>query len=200
MSGEQERFEKVREENRKLKMDIVELCKRPDRTKPEVVLLLGKSGSGKSSMINTICRVISGKSFQRAVTGRGAAGSKTLTLQRFEQCGLKDFELTEENRDLFEHVLHMFPTLYDAAGREYMDMESDNCKEIIELLIGGYIPKGTSVQFLEDKQREHGPGYLKVYFPESREERKITKVVLVLDWQSSFPEALAKYIMDIGSK
>ena len=55
---------------------------RPDRTEPEVVLLLGPPGSGKSALINTVVRAISGKHYEKALPGRGIAASKTLTLQR----------------------------------------------------------------------------------------------------------------------
>jgi len=54
----------------------------PDRRKPEVVLLLGTSGSGKSALINTVVRAISGKHYEKALLGHGIAASKTLTLQR----------------------------------------------------------------------------------------------------------------------
>jgi len=56
---------------------------RPDRTEPEVVLLLGPPGSGKSALINTVVRAISGKHYEKALPGRGIAASKTLTLQRW---------------------------------------------------------------------------------------------------------------------
>ena len=55
---------------------------RPDRTEPEVVLLLGPPGSGKSALINTVVRAISGKHYEKALLGHGIAASKTLTLQR----------------------------------------------------------------------------------------------------------------------
>jgi len=53
----------------------------PDRRKPEVVLLLGPPGSGKSALINTVVQAISGKHYEKALPGRGIA-SNTLTLQR----------------------------------------------------------------------------------------------------------------------
>jgi len=56
---------------------------------------------------------------------------------RFEQCGLKDFELTDENRDIFRNVMSKFPTIYDAAGMG--DDDSVNVKEILELILGGIL-------------------------------------------------------------
>jgi len=56
---------------------------------------------------------------------------------RFEQCGLKDFELTDENRDLFKKVLSKLPTLYDAAGSG--EDNSEAVKEVLELIIGGML-------------------------------------------------------------
>jgi len=38
------------------------------------------------------------------------------------------------------------------------------------------------------------------YFPDSRVERKVTKVVIVVDWRAAFPEKLAKCILDIGTQ
>jgi len=38
------------------------------------------------------------------------------------------------------------------------------------------------------------------YFPDSRVERKVTKVVIVVYWREAFPEKLAKCILDIGAQ
>jgi predicted GTPase len=64
-------------------IDIAHLCNRRDRSKVENIFLLGKSGAGKSALVNTVIKVISGKYTPKAKVGAGTTQSKTLNLERY---------------------------------------------------------------------------------------------------------------------
>ena len=74
--------EKVRCENTELMIDIARLCNRKDRSKVENIFLLGRSGAGKSALVNTLIKVIAGQYIPKAKVGAGVTQSKTLTLER----------------------------------------------------------------------------------------------------------------------
>ncbi|KAH3808756.1 hypothetical protein DPMN_137114 [Dreissena polymorpha] len=54
---------------------------RPDINNPEVLLLLGSVGVGKSAIVNTIIKAITGKHFPKAKVGRGLVASTTLAFE-----------------------------------------------------------------------------------------------------------------------
>ncbi|WAR30849.1 hypothetical protein MAR_033391, partial [Mya arenaria] len=163
-------LEKVKERNNDLLLSIAQLCKRPNRTYPEVVFLLGLPGAGKSAIVNTIVKALCGKFYSKAVTGKGHAVSKTLILQR------------------------KLPTIIDAAGTG--DEDSEKFKEILRVYFGGFVPSGTSIQFVENLQKEHGIGTLQ-YLLESSDENKVTKVVFVASCKQSFPEKLVECLHSV---
>ncbi|XP_052787732.1 uncharacterized protein LOC128222686 isoform X1 [Mya arenaria] len=172
----------------KLLKEIESLCQRSKQ--PEVILLLGDVGAGKSSLVNTVIRALTEQHLPRAKTGRGGAHSKTVTLQRFYQCGVNENDL-EEGHEL-KGLTHMLPTLIDFAGRAHCQEEF---LEILDLILGGYIPTGTSIKYLEEYQREYGIGKLSRKFNASDPALEVTKVVLVIDTQSSsLPESLIENI------
>ncbi|KAH3808752.1 uncharacterized protein LOC127833722 [Dreissena polymorpha] len=65
----------IRKENAQLISEIADLCNRPDRKDPEVLLLLGSVDVGKSAMVNTIIKAMTGKYFHKAKTGSGNEAS-----------------------------------------------------------------------------------------------------------------------------
>ncbi|WAR31246.1 hypothetical protein MAR_033788 [Mya arenaria] len=107
----------------KILKDIKSLCQRSQQ--PEVILLVGDVGAGKSSLVNTIIQALTEQHLPRAKTGKG------------------------------------------------------------------YIPTGTSINYLEEYQRKFGVGKLSRKFNASDPALEVTKIVFVIDAQSSsLPYAL----------
>ncbi|XP_052789509.1 uncharacterized protein LOC128223989 [Mya arenaria] len=184
----------VKERNIEALINIAKLCHRPDRTYPEVVFLLGTPGVGKSAMVNTIVKALCGKYYSKAVTGKGHASTKTLTLQSFVQCGIKEYEMEPMEKDILKKGLSKLPTIIDAAGKG--DVDSEDLKEILRVSFGGFVSPGTSIQFLEDLQTKHGIGSLEDLL-ECSDENKVTKVVFVISCKQSFPEKLVECLHSV---
>jgi ABC-type phosphate/phosphonate transport system ATPase subunit len=68
-------------ENASLLDEIVELLDMGRDA--EVIMLIGQSGAGKSAMLNTIHRVLTGENYTLTKQGSGHAQSVTLDLGRF---------------------------------------------------------------------------------------------------------------------
>ncbi|XP_052790593.1 uncharacterized protein LOC128224671 [Mya arenaria] len=168
----------------KILKDIKSLCQRSQQ--PEVILLVGDVGAGKSSLVNTIIQALTEQHLPRAKTGKGGTRTKTITLQRFYHCGVNENDLQDGHE--LEGLTDMLPTLTDFAG-------NSNCHEefleILFLILGGYIPTGTSINYLEEYQRKFGVGKLSRKFNASDPALEVTKIVFVIDAQSSsLPYAL----------
>ncbi|XP_052216692.1 uncharacterized protein LOC127834714 [Dreissena polymorpha] len=188
---EQEKLN-IREENTDLICEIADLCKRPDRTGPEVILLLGSVGVGKSAIVNTIIKAMTGKHYHKAKTGRGNTASKTLAFEWFGNCGIEKYELQGLQKEAFSDCLNMLPNIFDVPG-----MGDHYLRENIELLeavIEGYIPPGTSVKSLQKLQKDYGVGCLKKIYPNSSKEWAVTRVVFVASADQSLPTALADIV------
>ncbi|XP_060553820.1 uncharacterized protein LOC132714911 [Ruditapes philippinarum] len=87
----------VDQENENLLTEIEQLCSRTNRS-VENILLIGKVGAGKSSLINTIGKAFSGKYISRAEAGKGSSSSKTKTLGRFESVGVAEDDIIDGKR------------------------------------------------------------------------------------------------------
>ena len=73
--------EDVEAENKTILEDIIRYCRRNDYKKHNV-LLVGRAGSGKSSVINNMLKIIIGEFLPRAQAGSGNVPSNTLRLGR----------------------------------------------------------------------------------------------------------------------
>jgi predicted AAA+ superfamily ATPase len=76
-------LEAVVEENKELLDHIDWLCNSWDREDVERILLFGNIGAGKSSIVNTIIKALSGKYIPKAKVGQGSTQSKTFSLERY---------------------------------------------------------------------------------------------------------------------
>lgn len=192
--------EQIRQENIELMIEIAHLCNRRDRSKVENIFLLGRSGAGKSALVNTVIKVISGKYTPKAKVGAGGTQSKTLNLERYKSCGVTREDITDgTQRDLVQGILPRLPTILDAAGKG--DVNTESLQEIIELLIGGYVPPGTSIEALEKLQKEYGVGSLKdVVYTECNPSWKVTKVVFVQSCRDAVPENLVECLHTVLKK
>jgi predicted GTPase len=73
-------LEAVLEENKELLVHIDRLCNSWDRENVERILLFGNIGAGKSSIVNTIIKALSGKYIPKAKVGQGSTQS---SLERY---------------------------------------------------------------------------------------------------------------------
>lgn len=190
-------FDRMCNENIQLLMDIAQLCNSKERKNVENIFLLGKVGAGKSALINTVIKALSGKYMPRAKVGKGVGASKTLTLNRYVSCGVTRENIADgRQKDLIQGVLPRLPTIFDAAGRD--NINTDAIREILELQIGGFIPPGTSIEALEDLQKKFNVGVLKKeLYTESKQEWKATKIVFVQSGRETVPQNLIECLYTV---
>ncbi|KAH3800452.1 hypothetical protein DPMN_154085 [Dreissena polymorpha] len=88
----------------------------------------------------------------------------------------------------------MLPNIIDSAGN--IDENTLALREIMELVIGGLIPKGTSLEYLRDKQKKRSPGFLSRTYKTCDEEWKVTKIVFVVSCTQPLPTQLIQCLKD----
>ncbi|XP_045208350.2 uncharacterized protein LOC123560161 [Mercenaria mercenaria] len=166
------------DENETSLSGIFDLLESPDCESPEVILLIGRSGAGKSALINTLHKVLTGKYYPIAKHGSGKALTVTMELNRYEHCGAQLHRISNASRkERMNDTIRKLPHIIDCAG--LADENSWKLRELLELLIGGYIRPGTSISGLEIMQTEYGEGGLTTAFDVSNPEWKVTKIVFV---------------------
>ncbi|XP_052224579.1 uncharacterized protein LOC127840136 [Dreissena polymorpha] len=181
-----------REENVELICEIAELCNRPDRKDPEVLLLLSSIGAGKGAMVTTIIKAMTGKYFHKAKAGHGNVASKTLAFEWFENCGIEKIDLQGLQKEAVSNCLNKLPNIIDVLG---MSVEqSANIRELLEAVFGGFIPPGTSVKYLQKLQKDYGVGCLQKMYPSNSKEWEVTRVVFVASASQSLPTALVEIV------
>lgn len=175
--------------NKRLLEDIVQLCRLEDREKPEVILLIGKIGAGKSAFINTVYKVFTGRYHEIARQGAGSAQSVTVELQRYDHLGLSLKHVADkERRKLLSGILDKLPRILDFVGLANVDTEE--LAELLELVVGGFIPEGTCIMEMEKLQKKKGVGSLKIVFNTPDPDQVVTKLVFVQSCTDPIPENL----------
>ncbi|XP_053372591.1 uncharacterized protein LOC123560125 [Mercenaria mercenaria] len=97
-------------------------------------------------------------------------------------------------------MLYRLPTILDAAGRGDNDT-GESLIEILELLIGGYIPPGTSIEAVEALQEKYGVGALKeAIYTKLQDDWKVTKVVYVQSGREGVAENLVNCLQTVLRK
>ncbi|XP_060592358.1 uncharacterized protein LOC132747071 [Ruditapes philippinarum] len=174
-------------ENASLLDEIVELLDMGRDA--EVIMLIGQSGAGKSAMLNTIHRVLTGENYTLTKQGSGHAQSVTLDLGRYDNCGVDLKTIRDDSRrEKIAEVVHKLPHIVDCAGLG--DEDSPELREILERLVGGFIPKGTNIEALQSKQKEFGVGCLSKLYPKSNPADTVTKVVFIQSCRTAIPRNL----------
>ncbi|XP_053372581.1 uncharacterized protein LOC128546265 [Mercenaria mercenaria] len=197
-SGNQLQDVDVEEENAALFDKIIKLLKRSDRKKnAEVIMLIGRIGAGKSALINTIQKVLTGEYYPIAQMGSGKAQSVTLDLERHDNCGISLEHLEDEDRrhTKIKEIFPKLPHIVDCAGLG--DVDSPQLREILELLIGGFIPPDTNIGSLEKQQKENGVGCLSKLFPTANPAWMVTKVVFMQSCRDQIPKNLIECLTGI---
>ncbi|XP_060567620.1 uncharacterized protein LOC132726325 isoform X2 [Ruditapes philippinarum] len=183
-------------ENASLLGEIVELLDMGRDA--EVIMLIGQSGADKSVMLNTVHRVLTGENFTLARQGTGYLQSVTLDFERYYNCGvyLKTFR-DDSRRGKIDAILHKLPHIVDCAGLG--DDDSPELREILELLVGSFIPKGTNIAALQSKQEQFGVGFLKRVFQKSNPAARVTKVAFIQSGRDAIPRNLIKCLNEVLS-
>ncbi|XP_053385777.1 uncharacterized protein LOC123538735 [Mercenaria mercenaria] len=185
-------LEEVLQENALILNDIAETCAQKKIKHTDNILLLGNAGSGKSALLNTIIKALSGRYIPRARYGFGQTCALTKTLQRFENCGITEDDIADaDRRDILKHAIPYLPSFFDSPP---FCNSSPEMMEILELVIGGFIPPNTSFISLERLQQGNYPGFLKDKFAQSNPNWRISKIVFVQSPRDSLDERLIKMV------
>ncbi|XP_060564760.1 uncharacterized protein LOC132723977 [Ruditapes philippinarum] len=183
-------------ENRKLLTEIENLCSNT-RRKVENVLLIGKVGAGKSSLINSVRKALTGQYIPKAPAGKGSSSSKTKALERFERCGVEEDDLIHD-RDRYMKISHV-PTIFDFPGLG--DTEFEGLEEILDLIIKGDVAPYTSLRYLIESQNKTKNDHekeceLKQPYPNS----KISTILFVQSCRESAPKNLISCLQKVLDK
>ncbi|XP_053372568.1 uncharacterized protein LOC123561138 [Mercenaria mercenaria] len=179
----------IEEENETLLNDILELLDSEVCEFPKVILLFGISGAGKSALINTIHKALTGQYFPIAKHGKGEAPSITMALNRYENCGISLQRIFDKSKkERMNDTIRKLPHILDCSGLP--DVNSRELIELLEVLIGGYIPPGTQIPYLQEIQTKNGEGSLKILYKEPKPEWKVTKIVFVQGCVDAIPRNL----------
>ncbi|XP_052220786.1 uncharacterized protein LOC127837579 isoform X3 [Dreissena polymorpha] len=139
-------------------------------------------------MVNTINKALCGTYYEKAKPN-------TRTFERFKNCGIQENELQGVQKYAFSTCLHILPSIIDSAGN--IDENTLALQEIMELVIGGFIPRGTSLAYLLDKQTHRPPGFLSRKYTTSNEEWKVTKIVFVVSCTQPLPTQLIQCLQAV---
>ncbi|XP_053372996.1 uncharacterized protein LOC123561149 [Mercenaria mercenaria] len=128
-----------KKENEALLDEIIEACECiDDEDANHVILLIGSIGVGKSSFINTLHKVLTGKYFIIAKQGRGVTQSVTGELLRYNNCGSSKETIKRipdvHRRQKLTQIYKKLPQIIDFAGLG--NVNTPELSEILELLIG----------------------------------------------------------------
>lgn len=187
---------KVLDENIQLLQEIADLCRKPTDGGPQNILLIGAVGAGKSSIINTIFKALTGKSYPIAKTGGGGDISVTIDLNLYRNCGITVNDIDESvHQEILSDVVSRLPNILDCAGQE--DISTPCLEEVLELLIGGYIPPSTSLEEVDKLQKRHGAGKLKIVFKQPNNAWKVSKIVFVQSCRQNVPKKLIQCLKNI---
>ncbi|XP_060553840.1 uncharacterized protein LOC132714920 isoform X2 [Ruditapes philippinarum] len=180
----------LQRENEALLDDIVDIAD-VINDEDHVILLIGQIGAGKSSLINTLHKILTDRYFIVAPQGRGMTQSVTTELIRYDKCGatLSFLERipNENKKQKMKKIFKKLPHIIDFAG--FGNHNTPELTEILELLIGGYIPTGTTIQALENIQK-FGIGALKGVFPDANPKLQVSKIFFLTSFTDAFPEKL----------
>ncbi|XP_060598449.1 uncharacterized protein LOC132752172 isoform X2 [Ruditapes philippinarum] len=165
---------------------------------PENILMFGISGAGKSSLINTIHKVLTGKYFELAVTGRGATQTLTKELKRYENCGVKKNWIADSSyKERIVRMIPKFPNLIDFAGLK--NENNNNLRDIIELILGGYIPPNITIEALEEIQNKYGMEGLKVQYNKQNPSWKVDRIIVTHGCTDLVPKMLLEALKHVLS-
>ncbi|WAR06145.1 hypothetical protein MAR_021514, partial [Mya arenaria] len=188
----------LHDENVQLFETVVRYSSLATRKQPETLLLFGLSGSGKTSIVNTIFNELTGIPDSALQAGSGSTQSKTLDF-KYVNCGILqeniiDFDLQSK----IGAIIGNLPNIIDCAGKG--NVNDEQAKEILRHTLTGRIPPGTSIAALEELQNKKGVGCLNVVLPPCNPEWAVTKIIFVQSAADSIPEQLLDMLHDVLSE
>lgn len=167
----------------------------PSSSSPENICLVGLSGAGKSSLLNSLNAALTCEFRPWHPAGRGSGQTKTTTLVKFPNCGVRDEDLKDGHP--LKDMIKKLPNLWDFIG--FADDDSEQLKEILRLVISGCIPPGTDYRELEkiQKQKPNNSLALKKKYYTPMKDWKMTSIVFVHSYGVQVPIKLINCLKSV---
>ncbi|WAR06146.1 hypothetical protein MAR_021515, partial [Mya arenaria] len=144
----------LHDENVQLFETVVRYSRLATRKQPETLLLFGLSGSGKTSIVNTIFNELTGIPESALQAGSGSTQSKTLDF-KYVNCGILQENIIDSDlQSKIGAIIGNLPNIIDCAGKG--NVNDEQTKEILRHTLTGRIPPGTSIAALEELQNKKG--------------------------------------------
>lgn len=176
-------------ENQQLLHSIITQGADPNRKSLGNILLIGRPGSGKSSLLQSIFTSLTRKDNPSFRIGKGVDRSITCSLDYAEKCRIHLYDIKDHpDSTTISKVVQYMPNFTDFAGLE--NVNDDNFKKILQAIIYGYIEPGTTMDRIHNFQVKYGAKKFNTMFNGPHNDWKITQIVFVQSHDVVIPENL----------
>lgn len=176
-------------ENQQLLDSIITQGADPNRKSLGNILLIGRPGSGKSSLLQSIFTSLTRKDNPSFRIGKGVDRSITCSLDYAEKCRIHLYDIKDHpDSTKISKVIQYMPNFTDFAGLE--NVNDKNLKKLLQAIIYGYFEPGTSMDRIKKFQDKYGAEKFNTMFNGPHKAWEITQIVFVQSHDLVIPENL----------